>query len=276
MYASLPKVTKTKVFIPQNQEVPTCVDRQVSPVNSYASVVRGSSNVHCDKPHVDEILILPSGDFLVEKRKHLCLVKVRDFSTFPNIHMHFFDEGFDDFTINVGSFWVMLEFKGRDICNNLLNYEGLSHWIVEKRQWDRNFVLLERLLWVDVEGVHIRAWSTYAFRKIIAKQGSISHLDVDLGEDVYKNRFCVLTSFQGIISEEVSIHVDGIFFTVQIKVAQGWLQLFSFDFAKTTYENCDAQGPFEEDESLHQKDDHDVQSDDPFDLYETLENMQKG
>lgn len=75
------------------------------------------------------------GDFIVEKRKHACFVKVRDYSTLPNIHMLFYDEGFDDFDIRyVRRYWVMLEFKGREVCKNFMISDALSHWLVEKRE----------------------------------------------------------------------------------------------------------------------------------------------
>lgn len=80
-----------------------------------------------------------------------------------------------------------------------------------------NFNILKKgKIWVDIEGVYLRAWSKTAFRKIMAKRGSIVHLDDNLGEDVYKSRVCVcvLTSHFGIILEVVKISVDSIIFSI--------------------------------------------------------------
>lgn len=49
--------------------------------------------------------------------------------------MLFYDEGFDDFDIRyVRRYWVMLEFKGREVCKNFMISDALSHWLVEKRE----------------------------------------------------------------------------------------------------------------------------------------------
>lgn len=71
----------------------------------------------------------------------------------------------------------------------------IGHWIVEKRPWDRNVIPLERLVWVDVEGVPLCAWSKETFRKMLNKQGNIVHMEDELGEDVYKKRIYVLNTF---------------------------------------------------------------------------------
>lgn len=76
--------------------MPSKVEKHSPPDISYNSVVRGSSNVDRDR---EEILVLLSGDSLMEKRKCACLLNVRDFSTLPNIRMLCFDEGFEDFDI---------------------------------------------------------------------------------------------------------------------------------------------------------------------------------
>ncbi|CAI9279869.1 unnamed protein product [Lactuca saligna] len=75
-----------------------------------------------------------------------------------------YDEGFDDFDIRyIGGLWVIMEFKHKDACKNFLESGAMGRWIVEKRPWDRNFVPLHRLIWVDVEGLPLRAWKVMTF-----------------------------------------------------------------------------------------------------------------
>ncbi|CAI9266586.1 unnamed protein product [Lactuca saligna] len=196
----------------------------ISPDNSYASVVKWPPNGRGDwiKTHVDDILVIPSGDFIVEKRKCDCLVKVRDFYSLPNIRMLCYDEGFEDFDLRyAGGYWVMIEFKVKEACTNFMTYDGLNHWFVEKQERDRNFTPLERLVSRDIEGVPLHALSKDAFRRSLAKWGYIAHLDDYLSEDVYKNQICILTIFQGIISEDIKIKVDDLVFTIHIKEASG-------------------------------------------------------
>lgn len=95
----------------------------------------------------------------------------------------------------------------------------MDHWSLEKRVWDRNFFPSERIVWVDIEGLPLSAWSKDSFRKILAKWGSIAQMEDDLGEDVYKNRVCILTTSQNIISDTVRVRVDGNLFNIIIKEA---------------------------------------------------------
>ena len=80
-------------------------------------------------------MTLTSGDFVVENNKRACLVKVRDYSTLPNVRMLCFDEGFEDFDIRyVGGLWVMFEFKNREACKNFLASKLLNQWFLEKKK----------------------------------------------------------------------------------------------------------------------------------------------
>lgn len=147
---------------------------------------------------------------MIEKMKISWLAKARDFPTFPNIHMLCLDEGFDDFEVcYIGGLWVMVEFRYKLVCKNSLANEELDHWILEKCPWDKNFVSPNRMVWLDVEGILLRAWSKVSFCKVLVKWGSAVHVENDHGEDMYKNRVCVLNSCHDIISEVVNVWVDG-------------------------------------------------------------------
>ena len=164
----------------------------------------------------------------MEKSKRACLVKARDFPTFPNLHILCLDEGFEDFNMRyVGGLWVMIEFNSKYACKNFMDSEIIEHWLLEKCGWDHNFFPLEHIVGVDVEGLPLCSWSEESFRKIVARWGSISQLEDDLGEDVYKNRVCILSSFQQIIYDRVKVRMDEVTFTVRVKEAPvGHLLLF--------------------------------------------------
>lgn len=78
----------------------------------------------------------------------------------------------------------MVEFKSKESCKNFLANESLDCWLLDKRQWDRNFVPIYQLVWLDVEGLSLRTRGKGTFHKIVEKWGSIAHIDDDLREDV--------------------------------------------------------------------------------------------
>lgn len=63
---------------------------------------------------------------------------------------------------------------------------------------------------------------------------------------MYRNRIFVLTNFQGIISNVISVSVDDRVFSVRIKEAPGWIPYFSCDSPKQGVNNVDNHGHFQE------------------------------
>ncbi|KAL4574379.1 hypothetical protein LXL04_021208 [Taraxacum kok-saghyz] len=204
-----PSVVHVKQPRPIMYKVKSTVEKRHGDSMSYANVLSGKpSGTSKVKDVVD--MELQSGDFVITDGSSACLAKARDFLTLPNLRLLCMDEGFED---------VDLDISGT--CSSFLNNDSMDHWLSEKRQWDRIFVVMERIVWLDVEGLPIRAWSKGAFRQIVSKLGVVMQLDDDLGEDVYKNRICVLSSHQNIISETLNIRVDGMMFVVR------WTPTFS-------------------------------------------------
>lgn len=62
LFASFPIVPKTAP-LQHSWRAPSKTERLVSPVNSYASVLRGSPTMNYDKAYADEILYLPLWGF---------------------------------------------------------------------------------------------------------------------------------------------------------------------------------------------------------------------
>lgn len=64
------------------------------------------------------------------------------------------DKGFDDMEIQyISGLWVMVEFRSKRAFKNFLANEALDHWFLEKQPWDRNFVPLDRIISLDLEGI---------------------------------------------------------------------------------------------------------------------------
>ncbi|KAL4557075.1 hypothetical protein LXL04_035245 [Taraxacum kok-saghyz] len=227
----------------------------------------------------EPILEIKAGDFVVTEKKCACYGKARDFLTLPNLRMLCMDEWFDEVEVRyVGGLWVLFEFNSEETCTNFMQSEAMDHWLREKKHWDRNFVSEDRLVWVDIEGLPIRAWSKTAVRQIVARWGTVAHLDDSLGEDLYKNRVCMLTGYQGIISEVIKVRVDGDIFSIRVKEAPGWIPSFARPKPHETFKE-------NEDERFFDNDYHDgpnednredkEESEDPFGIYETMAKLQQ-
>lgn len=169
----------------------------------------------------------------------------------------------------------MFEFKNKDGRKKFITTNVMNHLFMEKQARDISFVPLERLVWVDVEGLPLHAWSKDALRKIIAKWNTLSHLDDDLGDGVYRNCICILTSFQEIILEVIKIQVDGTFFLIRIKEASGWTPFLHPNCQRQLLKIVRPMVLLKKRMMFIPCMIKEERSEDPFGIYETLENMQK-
>ncbi|CAI9284173.1 unnamed protein product [Lactuca saligna] len=167
----------------------------------------------------------------------------------------------------------MIEFTSKTTCKFFLSSTSIDHWIAEKKPWDRKFVPSEHLVWVDVEGLPIFAWSKDLFRKILSRWGIIAQLHDDLGEDIYKNRICILTSIKTIILEVIKVCVDKIIYWIRVKEAPGWTPSFVHDFPAPKLDNSNIQSSEHNDKHLQYAERNEEVSSDLFRIYDATKKM---
>ncbi|CAI9283437.1 unnamed protein product [Lactuca saligna] len=101
-------------------------------------------------------------------------------------------------------------------------------------------------------------------------------MDDYVGEDVYKNRVCILTTAQQIISDTVKVRVDGKLFNIRIKEAPGCTPSFVSDTPKSDPEGCEERNVLDgndNDTGTNSSTGNAEESLDPFGIYETMERM---
>nr|GEU92252.1 RNA-directed DNA polymerase, eukaryota, reverse transcriptase zinc-binding domain protein [Tanacetum cinerariifolium] len=86
--------------------------------------------------------------------------KVNDFYSINDLHTLIKDEGFANVKIlYLGGLWVMLEFDNGDVKSNFMQHIGVKSWFNVIQEVSQKFVSDERIVWVDLEGIPIHAWS---------------------------------------------------------------------------------------------------------------------
>ncbi|GJS97443.1 RNA-directed DNA polymerase, eukaryota, partial [Tanacetum coccineum] len=65
-----------------------------------------------------------------------------------------------------GGLWVMIELESAKTKLNLMNHVGVASWFRSLCNAQSDFVAKERIVWVDIEGVPLHAWSRSTFFKI--------------------------------------------------------------------------------------------------------------
>ncbi|GKA25340.1 hypothetical protein Tco_0711449 [Tanacetum coccineum] len=135
---------------------------------------------------VCEILAIAELNFLFNSstyiNEHSCLNqldyslgllgKVKEFSSFDNMRMVLGNEGFDDINLRyMGGMWIMIDFKTEDTKAKFQSCLGATSWFSLLIQASKEFVIDERITWVDIEGIPLKLWSESTFNRIAAKWG---------------------------------------------------------------------------------------------------------
>ncbi|GKC55339.1 RNA-directed DNA polymerase, eukaryota [Tanacetum coccineum] len=126
-----------------------------------------------------------------------------DFCSIANARTLCCCEGFMDVDIKyLGGLWVFFEFSNIITRDKFINHKGIVPWFSSLKPWHDDFVVEERLVWLEIEGVPLRAWHNDAFNSIGRKDSCNDEEDFigSYNQDQMKD---------GEIKEEdVEVHVD--------------------------------------------------------------------
>nr|GFB43356.1 DIE2/ALG10 family [Tanacetum cinerariifolium] len=106
------------------------------------------------------------------------LGKVKEFSSFNNMRMILGNECFNDIDLRyMGGMWIMIGFKMKDTNAKFQSCLGVTSWFSQIIQASKEFVIDERITWVDIERIPLKLWSESTFNRIAAKWGKLLYLE---------------------------------------------------------------------------------------------------
>ncbi|GJZ15227.1 RNA-directed DNA polymerase, eukaryota [Tanacetum coccineum] len=148
----------------------------------------------------------------------------------------------------LGGLWVLIELPSSTAKDNLLKHIGVASWFKCLSNAQSDFVSRERIVWIDIEGIPLHAWTRNTFLKIGAKWGEV--LDLEEGKDDFfaRKRICIKTKQEENILEKFKIIVKGKVFVVRAKELFTWSPSFS-DVLETAYSSDDESA---KDEGINQ------------------------
>ncbi|GJT66353.1 RNA-directed DNA polymerase, eukaryota [Tanacetum coccineum] len=151
--------------------------------------------------------------------------EVLQFSSINNLQVLLFNEGFHNTRIvYLGGLWVMIELNSSKSKLKFMEHVGVASWF--KLGNAQLIGLKERIVWVDIEGVPLNAWSRSTFQKIGSKWGELVVLE-DGYEDLFaRKRICIMTSHTENILESLSFSLKGRFFGLVAKELFVWSPSF--------------------------------------------------
>ncbi|GJR52786.1 RNA-directed DNA polymerase, eukaryota [Tanacetum coccineum] len=83
--------------------------------------------------------------------------KVLDFGSLLNLKMVLTKEGFENFNLKyLGGFWVLIKFCSKQALENFKSHVGVGSWFSSLEYASNAFLIDERVVWVDIEGVPLK------------------------------------------------------------------------------------------------------------------------
>ncbi|GJY10526.1 RNA-directed DNA polymerase, eukaryota, reverse transcriptase zinc-binding domain protein [Tanacetum coccineum] len=146
--------------------------------NSYVHVVKtGHHDSQAEKESIPALVLDDSCGYQREFATVL-MGKVKEISSLTNLKLVLANEGFDCITLKyMGGFWVMLEFLSEVTKEKFKENVAVGTWFSQLQQASNEFLIEERIAWIDIEGVPLKVWSKNTFNRIAAKWGDILHID---------------------------------------------------------------------------------------------------
>ncbi|GJY93634.1 hypothetical protein Tco_0509416 [Tanacetum coccineum] len=172
-------------------------------------------------------LVLDDSCMVARDLDNFVMGEVRQFSSINNLSVLLHNEGFMNIEIvYLGGLWVMIKLGSANPNLKFMNIRGFASWFVRLCNAQNDFVASDRIVWVDIEGVPLHAWSHATFHKIGSQWGEVMELE-DGNEDLFaRKRLCIKTKHANNILDSFKIIVKGKVFQIRAKELFVWSPSF--------------------------------------------------
>ncbi|GJY07997.1 RNA-directed DNA polymerase, eukaryota [Tanacetum coccineum] len=182
-------------------------------VGSVASALQGNARI---PPYISPMPAVVLDDSCVVERdlQSFVMGELKLFSSISNLRSLLLKEGFPNVNLTyLGGLWVMMELESINSKEKFIKHVGVASWFHRLCNAQPDFVANERIVWVDIEGVPLHAWSCATFVKICSKWGKVMELE-ECKDDLFaRKRICIKTKLEDNILEKFKIIIRGKIFS---------------------------------------------------------------
>ncbi|XP_071686841.1 uncharacterized protein [Rutidosis leptorrhynchoides] len=188
--------------------------------NSFANTVKGinpNTKVALKVNLIDQDLLQ------IDNPMESVLIKLKDVVTMGSIHTILIEEGFEDVSVrHIGGAWLWCTFPNVDACMAFKINDMMETLYSTIKPISKNFVVEERMAWVEFYGMPLCAWKETAYKKVAATVSRFMFCDHVKGTDIGMARVCIATKSSRLIDEDVSVIIDGVEFRVSLRKVGSW------------------------------------------------------
>ncbi|GJT01054.1 RNA-directed DNA polymerase, eukaryota [Tanacetum coccineum] len=230
----------------------------VGSTNTFASVLKEGLT--------SESVLVLDDSCIEEKDLSLSLMgKIKEVPAIPNLPTLIAKEGFQNVKLNyLGGMWVLFTFEAKTTYDKFQAHTGVRSWFSTIKQADTSFVNDERIVWISVEGLPIRAWSPTSFKKIASCWGElVDWEDTDQVSWSCKH-LCLKTRMSIIINDRRKVILQGNAFWIRVKELDAWVPDFDEESEDETTSVEDEPNAINDQNNHEPNDDEDRVSESSF------------
>ncbi|PWA67710.1 hypothetical protein CTI12_AA315420 [Artemisia annua] len=154
----------------------------------------------------------------------------KDFKSIVNSKIICRNEGFTGVDVKyLVGLWVLFTFQDKKVRDCFLKHEGILSWFSSLKLWHNDFVLHERLVWLEIEGVPVRAWNDDTFKSICKKWGEVMFIDNSDSSNRFTIRVCIKSSHQLLIFASTSVTLNKVSYSFRVRELCSWTPTFTTD-----------------------------------------------
>ncbi|GJW34929.1 RNA-directed DNA polymerase, eukaryota [Tanacetum coccineum] len=198
--------------------------------NSFVYVLKRGSQSHVT-PEITKPALVLDDTCIKEFDFGMSLMgRAKDVSAIPNLPCIISKEGFQNVKLlYLGGMWVLFEFDSLTTKEKFLNHSGIGSWFTELIQATSSFENDERIVWISIEGLPIKAWTPNTFRKIASLWGEYVEWEDDDLKSLSCKHLCLKTNMKVIINERQKVIIQGKVYWIRVKELDAWFPNFQED-----------------------------------------------
>lgn len=99
---------------------------------------------------------------------------------------------------------------------------GVGSWFSKLQPASDSFVCDERIMWISIEGLPIRAMTHKTFAKIVSSWGQLTDVEDSKSTTLSYKRLCVKVKSNVTINDTIKVIVNGKIFWICVKEIEPW------------------------------------------------------
>nr|GEX15696.1 ribonuclease H-like domain-containing protein [Tanacetum cinerariifolium] len=195
---------------------------------SVVSVLKRGSQSHVTPEITKPVLVLDETCIKEFDFGMSLMGRAKDVSAIPNLPCIISKEGFQNVKLSyLEGMWVLFEFDSLVSKEKFLNHSGFGSWFTELIQATSSFENDERIVWISIEGLPIKAWTPSTYHCIFMGK-YVEWEDTDL-KSLSCKHLCLKTNMKVIINERQKVTIQGKVYWIRIKELDAWFLNFQED-----------------------------------------------